>query len=63
MTSREKESRLANELERVLEYFRKEYEMTYAEVAGVLGILKTDLELECIRVGEEASEEEDDGSN
>lgn len=59
MTSREKESRLANELERVLNYFRDEYEMTYAEVTGVLGILKTSLEMECIRVGEEASEDDD----
>lgn len=60
MTSREKQSALADRVEKTLEYFREEYDMTYAEVCGVLGILKAGLEYECIRLGEEAKSDDDD---
>lgn len=60
MTSRQKQSELANKLEQVLDYFREEYDMTYAEVCGVLGLIKTDLELECIRAGESAENEDEE---
>lgn len=62
MTSRERQSALANRLEADLEYFRLEYDMTYAEVCGVLGILKADLELECLRMAESERAEDDDDS-
>lgn len=60
MTSREKQSALANSLEKVLDYFRDEYDMTYAEVCGVLGLIKAGLEIECIKIGGEVASEDDD---
>lgn len=59
MTSRQRQTELATQLERVLDYCRDEYNMTYAEVCGVLGMLKTHLEVEGLRVAEGEDEEAD----
>lgn len=47
MNHTQKQGCFANEIERVIDYFRKEFDMTYADVIGVLRIISSELEFEC----------------
>ncbi len=63
MTHKDRQGLLAQELERVIDYFRNEYDLTYADAVGVISILHFELCQECHErqeQGEESTDEECD---
>lgn len=55
--SKRSTSQLSAELQRVIDYFRAEGRLTYAEIVGTLEIIKMDLLMET-QLGEMLDEEE-----
>jgi len=51
---------LTIELTKTINYFRLEYNLSYAEIVGTLEILKSELSLEAIESGEDTYEDNSD---
>ncbi len=58
MSGRNRQEHLAAEIDRVIDYFRKEFDMTYADAIGVMTIMVVDLALECNQRQQELDEDE-----
>lgn len=53
MTEKQQIQALQRDLEKVIQRFRSEFDITYAAAIGVLDMIKMDLHAECPKEGED----------
>lgn len=63
MSHKERQGALAHEIEKVIDYFRNEYDLTYADAVGVLSIMVAELCAECHQRMKEESKGDDEGND